>query len=110
MESRLKILLSEEGAEAERVAKLTGYLRDELLHLDVDDVTAVPGTEVPPGARAVDVAQVGALLVTLGSSTTALRQVASAIREWWSRCRDSRPSVRLAMDDDVLEISEATPE
>ncbi|WP_189382856.1 hypothetical protein [Streptosporangium nondiastaticum] len=111
MENRLQILLSEEGAEAEDVDKLTGYLRRELLQLDVDDVTALPAAEeVPPGARAVDPAQVGALLVSLGSSANALRQVIGAVHEWWGRCRDSRPSMRLAMDDDVLELSEATPE
>ncbi|MEU1673656.1 hypothetical protein ABZ752_16700 [Streptomyces roseifaciens] len=111
MENRLQILLSEEGTEAEHVEKLTGYLRRELLQLDVDDVTSLPAdAEVPPGARAVDVTQVGALLVTLGTSATALREVVNVVGEWWGRCRDSRPSMRLTLDDDVLELSEATPE
>ncbi|MFJ8198617.1 hypothetical protein [Streptomyces sp. NPDC096152] len=110
MEKQLQILLSEEGAEAERVETLTGYLRAELLQTDVDDVTPLPGGEAPPGARAVDVTQIGALLVSLGGSVTALNQVVAVVRDWWGRCRDSRPSLRLTMDDDVLEISEATPE
>ncbi|GGR34553.1 hypothetical protein [Streptomyces aurantiogriseus] len=110
MENQLLILLSEEGAEAERVAELTGYLRRELLDLDVDDVTAVAGEEVPPGARAVDVTQIGSLLVALGSSATALSQVVTVLRGWLGRCQDERPSLRLTLDDDVLEISEATDE
>ncbi|MET8244037.1 hypothetical protein ABZV31_06135 [Streptomyces sp. NPDC005202] len=110
MENQLQILLSEEGAEAERVEKLTGYLREELLRLDVDDVTALPGEEVPPGARAADVTQIGALLVSLGGAATALNQVMAVVRDWWGRCRDSRPTLSLTMDGDVLEISEATPE
>ncbi|MFF8945154.1 hypothetical protein ACF1A5_23310 [Streptomyces sp. NPDC014864] len=110
MEKQLQILLSEEGAEAERVETLTGYLRAELLQTDVDDVAPLPGGEAPPGARAVDVTQIGALLVSLGGSVTALNQVVDVVRDWWGRCRDSRPSLRLTMDDDVLEISEATPE
>ncbi|MFE9621590.1 hypothetical protein [Streptomyces sp. NPDC006527] len=110
MENQLLILLTEEGAEAERVAELTGYLREELLDLDVDDVRAVPGGEVPPGARAVDVTQIGSLLVALGSSATALSQVVTVLRGWLGRCRDERPSLRLTLDDDVLEISEATDE
>ncbi|MET7378840.1 hypothetical protein ABZT08_08400 [Streptomyces sp. NPDC005526] len=110
MEKQLQILLSEEGAEAERVETLTGYLRAELLQTDVDDVTRLPGGEAPPGARAVDVTQIGALLVSLGGSVTALNQVVAVVRDWWGRCRGSRPSLRLTMDDDVLEISEATPE
>ncbi|MFC7840707.1 hypothetical protein [Streptomyces sp. NPDC057382] len=108
MENELHILLTEEDAEAERVAELTGHLREELLDLDVEDVTTVPGGEVPPGARAVDVTQIGALLVTLGSSATALNQVISVIRSWLGRRHETRPSLRLQMGDDVLEVSEAT--
>ncbi|MGI5425663.1 hypothetical protein [Streptomyces sp. CA-179760] len=67
MDNTLHILLAEEDAEAEHVAELTACLREELLDLDVDDVTTLPGGEVPPGARALDVTQIGALLVTLGS-------------------------------------------
>jgi hypothetical protein len=110
VERELRILVSEEGAEAERVAELTGYLREELLLTDVDDVTAEPGEAVPPGARAVDVAQIGSLLVGLGGSITALNQVVTVLRGWLSRSRHTRPSLRLTLDDDVLDISEASDE
>ncbi|MEU5634670.1 hypothetical protein ACIA8I_35235 [Streptomyces rishiriensis] len=110
MEKTLQILVAEDGADVEDIAELTGYLREELLRLDVDDVTSVPGEEPPPGARVVEVAAIGALLVTLGSTVTGLRQVLDAIREWRGRCRESRPSLHLSLDDDVLEISEATDE
>lgn len=107
MENELHILLTEEDAEAERVAELTGYLREELLDLDVDDVTTLSGGEAPPGTRAVT--QIGALLVTLGSSATALNQVVTVIRSWMGRRRpDTHPSLHLRMGDDVLEVSEAT--
>ncbi|WP_039934231.1 hypothetical protein [Streptomyces viridochromogenes] len=106
----MTILLSEEEADAERVAELTGYLREELLDVEVDDVSALPAGEVPPGARAVDVTQVGALLVALGSSATALNQVVTVIRSWLGRAHDTRPSLHLEMDGDVLEVSEATDE
>ena len=108
MENELQILLAEEEAEAERVAELTGYLREELLELDVDDVTTLPGEEAPPGARAVEVAQIGALLVTLGSSTNALNQVITVIRSWMGRHHHTHPSLRLQMGEDVLEIHKAT--
>ncbi|MFE0470074.1 MULTISPECIES: hypothetical protein [Streptomyces] len=110
MENTLRILLTEQDAEAERVAELTGYLREELLDLDVADVAAVPGGPAPPGARAVDVAQIGALMVTLGSSATALNQVVTVIRSWLGRHHDTHPSLHLQMGDDVLEISEASDE
>lgn len=110
MDRTLHILLTEEGAEAEDVARLTGYLRDELLELDVDDVTALPGGEAPPGARAVDIAQIGALMVALGSSANALSQVVTAVRSWLGRFHENRPSLRLEMDGDAIEVSTATDE
>ncbi|WP_416986485.1 hypothetical protein [Streptomyces sp. T028] len=111
MEKTLRILLTEEGAEAEDIAELTGFLRAELLQLDVDDVTTVTDEEdLPPGARAVDITTIGALLVSLGSTAAGLSQVVNAIREWRDRCRGTRPTLRLTLDDDELEISEATTE
>ena len=70
----------EEGADAERLAVLAGYLRAELLQLNVEDVTAPQAGEAPPGARVVGVAAIGALLVTLGQSAEGLRSVVSVIR------------------------------
>ena len=61
----LRLQLSEEGADAVRLAELTGYLRAELLQLDVEDVTAMQAGEPPPGARVVGVAAVGGLLRSL---------------------------------------------
>ncbi|MFJ8105931.1 hypothetical protein [Streptomyces sp. NPDC096132] len=111
MEKTLRILLTEEGAEAEDIAALTGFLREELLQLDVDEVTTVTGEEeLPPGARAVDVTTIGALLVSLGSSAAGLSQVMNALRDWLGRCRGSRPTLRLTLDHDELEITEATTE
>ncbi|MFE9776258.1 hypothetical protein ACFYOV_32290 [Streptomyces sp. NPDC005931] len=111
MDNELQILLSEEGSDVEQVAQRTFRLREELLELDVDDVRAVPAQQdAPPGARAVDVAAVGALMVTLGGAATGLGQVVAVIRDWWGRCHGTRPSLRLTLDDDVLEISEASEE
>jgi hypothetical protein len=56
----------------------------------------------------VEVAQIGALLVTLGSSTNALNQVITVIRSWMGRHHHTHPSLRLQMGDDVLEIHKAT--
>ena len=85
MDTELRLQLSEDGADAERLAVLTGYLRAELLQLDVDNVTALEAGAPPPGSRAFDVAIVGALLVALGQSAEGLRSVVSAIRTTSSR-------------------------
>lgn len=108
MDLELRLRISEDGADAERLAALTGYLRAELLQLDVEDVTAPQAGEAPPGARVVGVAAVGALLVALGQSADGLRAVVSAIRDWLRRGEGTRRTVRLELDGDALELSQAS--
>lgn len=108
MDGELRLEISEEGADAERLATLTGYLRAELLQLDVEDVTAPRAGEVPPGARAVDPATIGALLVALGKSAEGLQAVVSVIRDWLRRGEGTRRTVRLELGGDALEISQAS--
>jgi hypothetical protein len=108
VDGELRLQLSEDGADAVRLAALTGYLRAELLQLDVEDVTAVQAGEPPPGTRMVGMAAVGGLLVTLGQSTEGLRSVASAIRNWLRRGEGIRRTVRLELDGDALELSDAS--
>jgi len=108
MDEGLRLQISEEGADAERLATLTGYLRTELLQLDVEDVTVPRAGEAPPGARVVDVAAIGALVIALGKSTEALRSVVSAIRDWLRRGEGTGRTVRLELGGDVLELSQAS--
>jgi hypothetical protein len=106
--SELQVQLSEDGADAERLDALTGFLRQELLQLDVDDVTPLRAGEPPPGSRAFDVVAVGGLLVTLSRSADGLRAVVLAVRNWLARGEGTRRTVRLEIGGDVLELSEAT--
>jgi hypothetical protein len=108
MGGELRVQLAEDGADAERLDALTGYLRQELIQLDVEDVTALRAGEPPPGARVFDVIAVGGLLVSLGRSAESLRGVVSAIRKWLTRGDGVRRTVRLEIGGDVLELSEAT--
>jgi hypothetical protein len=108
MGDRLRVQLSEEGADAERLDTLTGYLRGELLQLDVGDVVALRAGAPPPGARALDVAAIGGLLVTLGGSVDGLRSVVSAVRQWLRHGDGTLRMVRLELDGDALELSQAS--
>jgi hypothetical protein len=108
MDKDLRLQLSEEGADAERLAALTGYLRSELLQLDVEDVTALPAGEPPPGARGFNAATVGALLIALGQSAEGLRSVVSVIRGWLRRDEGKGRTVRLELGGDALELSQAS--
>lgn len=108
MSGELRLQLAEEGADVERLAVLAGYLRGELLQLDVEDVTALQAGEPPPGSRAFDVATVGALLIALGQSAEGLRSVVFAIRDWLRRGEGPGCAVRLELGGDALELSQAS--
>jgi hypothetical protein len=108
MNGVLRLQLAEEGADAERLDVLTGFLRRELLQLDVDDVTALPAGEPPPGVRGLDAVTVGSLLVALGNATEGMGAVITAIRAWLTRGGRAHRSVRLEIDGNALELSNAT--
>jgi hypothetical protein len=108
MDGQLRLRLAEEGADAERLDELTGFLRQELLQLDVDDVTALPAGELPLGARGVDAATVGSLLVAIGSAAQGLSEVITAVSAWRARGGTAHRRVRLEIGDDALDLSDAT--
>jgi hypothetical protein len=104
----LRLQLTEEGADAERLDTLTSFLHQELLRLDVDDVTRIPAGEPPSGSRGLGAVAVGGLLVGLGSAANGLAAVISAIESWLGRSAGNHRRVRLEIAGDVLELSEAT--
>jgi len=108
MDGQLRLQLAEESADTERLDELTGFLRQELLQLDVDDVTALPAGELPPGARGLDAATVGGLLNALGSAAQGLNAVITAVSAWRAHGGTFHRRVRLEISDDSLELSDAT--
>src|SRR5215218_8270320 len=108
MESELRLLVSEDGADAERIETLTGYLRRELDQLDVEHVTGLPAGEAPEGSRGFEVMAIGGLLVTLGNSAQALGKVIRVVRDWLARSPGPVRTVRLELGGDVLELSQAS--
>lgn len=107
MVSQVSVLLSEDGADPERVDTLTGFLRGELLDLDVDTVKALRSGDPPVGARAGEALAVGGLLVSLATSDQ-LRAVVQTVRRWLSRGAGVARTVRLEVDGDVLELRHAS--
>ncbi|HET6533562.1 MAG TPA: hypothetical protein VFH03_23490 [Actinoplanes sp.] len=108
MTEPIAIEITEEGADAERIDALTGYLRNDLLELDVAEVRRAPGGPPPPGTRGIDVAAVGALLVSIGGATTSITEIVAAVRAWLGRGGGVKRSVKLTIGGDVLELSEAS--
>ncbi len=108
MNDQLTLHIAEDGADAERIDALTGNLRRELLELDVDDVQPAPGGPAPDGARAVDLAMIGGLIVSLGTSAASLKDVVTVVRGWLSRGAGARRTLKLQIDGDSLELSEVS--
>jgi hypothetical protein len=86
MAGQVHVRVTGEDGDPERLEQATLSLRTELLDL-VGDVQQVRDAEAPPGTRAMDVATIGALLVTVASGLEPLRQVVSTVREWLGRSR-----------------------
>lgn len=108
MGREIKLQLAEEGADAERLDTLTGYVREELLQLDVEDVSRLRTADAPPGARAFDVVALGGLVVSVGHAATALHGVMASVRRWLSGGHGVRRTVRIEIDGETLELSEAS--
>ncbi|GCE76705.1 hypothetical protein [Cellulomonas biazotea] len=107
MDVQVRVAVAEAGADAERLDTVTRYLREELVQLDVEAVTPAPGTAAPDGTRGLDAIALGGLLVSIGNSQ-ALRSVVTTVRGWLRRGEEPGRTVRLEIDGDVLELSNAT--
>lgn len=89
-------------ADAEEVAASTEQLRRELLDLDVEEVERPAAGQPPPGAKGVELAALGALVVTLAQSQL-LTPVVAAVRSWLAG--QQQRSIKLELDGDVLELT-----
>ena len=89
-------------ADAEEVAEATLQLRRELLDLDVEAVELPRAGEPPPGTRAVELAALGALVVTVAQSPL-LGPVVAAVRSWLAGAPER--SIKLELDGDTLELT-----
>jgi hypothetical protein len=96
----------EADADAEELDEETVRLRSELLELDVEAVERQSGGPPPPGAKAVDVAVLGSLLVALGRD--AIPAVVRTIESWVSRRPDR--SVKMELGGDSIELRSVSTE
>ena len=108
MSEALAIELSEAGADSARLDELTTRLRSELLALDVDDVQRVSAGSAPKGSRAIDVAAIGAMVVTMQQSGALVAKVVNTIREWLKRDPEPTRAVKITLGDQTIELSAAS--
>jgi hypothetical protein len=88
---------------SEELTQIAGWLRAELLDLDVDSVQQSVQEEVPKGAKGADLLTIGQLVVGLVASPEVLASITGAVRSWLG-CNRAR-SVKLTMGGDALEVS-----
>jgi hypothetical protein len=88
--------------DAEELAEATLQLRRELLDLDVETVEVPLAGEPPPGSRAVELAALGTLVVTVAQSHL-LGAVVAAVGSWLAGSQ--KRSIKLAIGGDVLELA-----
>ena len=89
-------------ADDEEVAEATLQLRRELLDLDVDSVDLPTASQPPPGTRGVELAALGALLVSVTQSQL-LAPVLAAVRSWLGG--SPQRSIKLELEGDTLELT-----
>ena len=98
----LQLELVAEGDPAD-LADMTARLRREVLQLDVEAVDHRIAGDVPPGAKALDAAMVGTLVVTLAKSGATLASVVRAAQLWLSR--SSNRTIKVELDGDSIELT-----
>jgi hypothetical protein len=104
----LQVLPAGGGApdDEEAIAESALALSHELAELDIDEVVPASAGDAPEGAKGVELLALGGLLIKLGRSSKVLREVVDAIRDWVGRGEGR--SVKMTVDDDVLEITGAS--
>lgn len=90
-------------ADAADLDEAAGQLRRELLTLDVLDVQRPTSDLPPPGARAVETALLGTLLVTVGSEL--LRGAVQAAVDWLTHRRHTG-CIKLEIAGDSVEVTD----
>ncbi|MEU9959789.1 hypothetical protein [Streptomyces sp. NPDC050982] len=95
--------------DPESVERQGRWLREELEQLEVDSLSALTGAGSVPGAKG-DGEVVGALVVTLAQSPQLLTAVFDVVCNWLGRLRGAPCTVRVELEGDVLELSNASAE
>lgn len=104
--AQIRVDVWDPALETEQLDELTSGLRLELLDAGVPNVPAVDEIEPPPGARAVDVAAIGSVIVTLAGGIALLRETLTLVREW--RARHRTVGVRIKLSDREIELTGAS--
>ncbi|MEV0372016.1 hypothetical protein AB0I10_19670 [Streptomyces sp. NPDC050636] len=103
----LVVVGSEGEWDAEESERLTRRLRAEIAELDVESVRPLPGAPAPEGAKSGDAIAFGAIVVALSASGGVFTQLIALLGDWLGR-QSARHRISVTIDDDTLELEQAT--
>jgi len=100
--TELLIELSLEGDDAAELDELTRQLRSEVAELDVDAVEQVSAGAAPPGTKAVDLAAIGQMAVTLAPAV--IPPLFDLLKSWVERKPSTPVKIRVKVGKRTAQI------
>ena len=83
----------------------TRALRDEILEVDeVDRVEQASAGPAPEGAKGLDIAAIGALVVGVGPGVQAVVKVLEVVRNWLAGRSSSTPPLQMTIGDKSITV------
>jgi hypothetical protein len=100
--TELLVELSLEGGDVVELDELTRQLRSEVAELDVDDVEQVSAGVAPPGTKAVDLAAIGQMAVTLAPAV--IPPLFDLLKSWVERKPSTPVKIRVKVGKRTAQI------
>ncbi len=110
MSDDMVVDLYDEDLDPAEVEQLTLALRRELLDVtEVEDVAHAQAGPAPPGSRAIGLAEIGSLIVTVKPTVEALVKVVGVLRGWMASRKASgtkkQSTMRITVNGQTLELT-----
>lgn len=104
MGDQVMVELFSKDADADELDRMASALRRDILGIpEVAQVSPVSAGAPPPGTRAVDVAAIGAFLVTVKPSVQLLGKVVGVVRAWLGRSQTG--TLKITVNGSTLELT-----
>jgi hypothetical protein len=104
MGDEVMVELFSTDVDPDELDRMAAALRRDLLDIpEVDKVAPVSAGPAPAGTRAVDVAAIGAFLVTVKPSVELLSKVVGVVRGWLRRSGEG--TLKITVNGSTLELT-----
>lgn len=104
----IELVAAQDDPDLTEVERLTRSLREEILQVDEVDSVDQATVPAPEGAKAVDVAAIGELVVAAAPGLVALTKVVETVRGWFARRSTTSgpaPVLKMTIGDKSIEIT-----